>query len=331
MLNMKRYALVILTLLYTSCSLIDDDLSVCGVDCYVTYDMRMQVNIEAVIEAELASVDDAPIAVALGKWLEPVFSGFAHDLNMLFYDQDKDHLQHAMQKIVDSKSASYTVYVPRGNYFHVAMVNSADNVNVSVEDTAYVSYVSLIQHAQDTLPSYNTTIYTGRTPILLTDSSTQSHHVNLYMTTCAVALIVEPDEQVQDMQVLVSGSASGFRIQDSVYTYTRAALIRMDKVSEQCYAAVTLPSRDAPSGSTPARRQAQDAAKLWQLRAYSTLSDGSVTETLIDMHSPLEAGTLQLIRVRQAEDGSLQPMQNIDASVNVTLDWNDGGSHDIDL
>lgn len=329
---MKRYALVILTILYTSCSLIDDDLSVCGVDCYVTYDVRMQVNVEAVIEAELATVDDAGAAAALSKWAEPVFSGFAHDLNMLFYDQDQDILQHSMQKIVDSTSASYTVYVPRGNYYHVAMVNSADNVNISVEDTAHVSYISLIQHAQDTLPSYNTTIYTGRTPILLTDSSEQSHHVNLYMATCAVALIVEPDAQVQDMQVLVSGIASGFRIQDSVYTYTRPALIRMDKISEQCYAAVTLPSPDAPSGSAPARRHAQDAApELWQIRAYTTLSDGSVTETLIDMHSPLAAGTLQLIRVRQAEDGSLQPMQNIDASVNVTLDWNDGGSHIIDL
>lgn len=301
-------------------------------DCYLTYDMRMQLNVQAVIETELATVDDAPVADALGKWLEPVFSGYAHDLNMLFYDQEQDNLQHVLQKIVDNTSASYTVYVRPGDYFHVATVNTADNVNIAVTDTAHSAYISLSQRLMDTLPSYHTAIYTGRTPILTSDTSVHTHHVNLYMATCALALIVEPHDEMLNMNVLIGGTASGFDIRDSIYTYTRPALIRMDKITPQCYAVVAMPSPDAPFPTAPVRRQVQNTGSgLWQMRAYTTMPDGSITETLIDMHSPLEAGTFQLIRVKQLQDGSLQPIRHIDANVSVTLDWNDGGSHDIDL
>ena len=331
---MKRYAFIIVSLLFSACSLIDDDLSVCGTDCYLSYDMRLDVNVEAVIEDKLSMVGDAPIADALRTWLAPTFSGFAHDLDMHFYSPDEeDALRQTRHEIVDATHATYTLYIPRADYMHVALVNTMDNENISVVGASHSATIALHQSNRDTLSSYNTAIYTARQSMLMSDTTTHTYHVNLYMVNSAVALIVDSDEkEMMDMKVLVSGTASEFSVRDSVYSFTHPSLIRMNQINKRCYAVVTMPSPDAASFSASARMPATGkGSHLWQLRAYTAMPDGTTTETLINVNSPLKAETLEIIRVKQMPDGSLQLVQNIEASVSVTLDWKDAGSHTIDL
>jgi len=254
---------------------------------------------------------------------------------MQFYSLDEqDLLRNSWHEIVDATHATYTLYIPREDYMHLALVNTMDNVNISVAGASHSATMNLLQNKTDTLPSYNTAIYSARQSMLMSDTTVHSYHVNLYMVTSAVTLIVDSDsDELRDMSVFVSGTASEFAVRDSVYAFTYPSLIRMEEVNTRCYAAVTMPSPDEASSSlAPARMPAAGkASHLWQLRAYTTMPDGTTTETLISLNSPLKAGTLEIIRVKQLPDGSIQPVQNIEASVSVTLDWKDAGSHTIDL
>lgn len=331
---MKRHLLIVLALIATSCSLIYDDLSVCGVDYDLTYEMRLVAEVDVVIDEKLSSLEDAPVAAALRQWLEPTFSGFAHDLDMRFYSKDEeDIIRHSWHEIVDAKHATYTLYIPREDYTHVAVVNTEDNVNVSLVGETHSSTMALYQKEMDTLPSYNTAIYTARKTMLMSDTTVLSYYVHLYMATCAVALVVDQDSsELADMNVLLSGTASGFNISDSVFTFAHPALIRAEQISRRCYAVIALPSQGGTPSLLPAYNPAQrNASSLWQLRAYTPLQDGTITETLLNIDSPLRAGTLEIIRVKQHKDGSLEPVANGDVGVSVTLDWSDGGTHVIDL
>ena len=317
-----------------ACTLIDDDLSVCGADYQITYEVKLVTDVETVIEDKLSSVGEEPIAAALRTWLEPTFSGYAHDLDMLFYSTgEEDQLRNSWHEIVDATSATYTLYIPREDYMHLAVVNTEDNTNIAVEGQNHASTLAIHQHSADTLPSYNTAIYTARLPINLSDSTVLSYHVHLYMVTCAVALIVDPDStDAAEMKVLMSGTASDFDIRDSVFTYAHPALIRMDEVNSRCYAVTAMPSREEAASPMPARMASNTkSSSLWQLRAYTALSDGTITETILDINSPLRAGALEIIRVKQHKDGSLEPVENTDVGVSVTLDWKDGGTHEIEL
>ena len=330
---MKRYLLFILASTIAACSIIDDDLSVCGVDYEISYEVRLVTDIDIVIENKLSSVADLPTANALRTWLEPTFSGFAHDLDMLFYSWGEDDLRHSWHEIVDARSASYTLYIPREDYMHLAVVNTEDNPNVRMDGMNHAASLAIHQEKSDTLPTYNTAIYSARMPITMSDSTILSYNVHLYMVTCAVALIVESDSvPATDMRVFLSGTASDFDIRDSLYTFAYSSLIRMDELSSRCYAVTAMPSPDAPAASMPALMQAQKNAKsLWQLRAYTPLNNGTITETILDIDSPLRAGTLEIIRVKQLPDGSLEPVENSNVGVSVTLDWKDGGTHAIEL
>ena len=331
---MKRFLIILSVMLLAACTLIDDDLSVCGVNYDITYDVKLVTDVEAVVENKLSSVNDEPVAEALRAWLAPFFSGYAHDLDMLFYSTDEaDVIRHSRHEIVDATSATYTLYIPREDYMHLSVVNTEDNTCITREGQNHASTLAIHQRRADTLSSYNTAIYTARLPINLSDSAVLSYHVHLYMVTCAVALIVEPDStEAAEMKVLMSGTASDFDIRDSVFTYAHPALIQMDEVNSRCYAVTAMPSREEAASPMPARMAANTkSSSLWQLRAYTALSNGTITETILDIDSPLRAGTLEIIRVKQHKDGSLEPIENTDVGVSVTLDWKDGGTHEIEL
>ena len=75
-----------------------------------------------------------------------------------------------------------------------------------------------------------------------------------------------------------------------------------------------------------------DASKvhLWQIRAYVTLPDGTVTESILYIDRPLQAAQLRIIKARLKSDGSLQP-ESQEVGVSVTLDWKQGGTYEPEL
>ena len=327
--------MLVWTLISAGCRLIDDDLSVCGTetDYLVSYQVRLTTQINMTIDEKLSSEVEKPIAVALKKWSEPIFSGQAHDLDMRFYSLDgTDELKHHQYEIIDATQKSYTLTIPRQDYLHLAVVNMKDNKSVSLMGGQYASSMSVNQLDLDTLPSHSTAVYTARLPMHMTENENLSFDVHLYMVSCALALVVQDSTFLSTPvieQVTISGTASGFNVKDSVYTFAWPSVIRSEKVTEQCYAAVVLPSRDSLPSSVPAKKSPADTdTGLWQLTAHTRRTDGTITETKLSFNTPLKAGTMEIIKVYLKDDGSLGTT-DAEVGVTVTLDWKSGTTQEL--
>lgn len=331
----KRIVIFVAMLMFAGCGLIDDDLSVCGIDCRIDYEMRLVMDIHLAIETELYAEEDQPLADALEKWLEPVFTATTNDVELCFYsDDESDELREHSTQQVNTRRSSFTFYLPRENYMHLAAVNANKSGSVLTLGNDHSATMRLATADADTLPSQPAAIYTARCPIVINDQETQTFEVSLYTASSAVALVLNSAAlQMQSIEVLLGGTASGFAIKDSVFSYSHQPLVRLEQVVKQCYAAVSLPSRDSLPASAPERTQVRqaDADALWQLIVHVTLPDGKVTETMLSISDPLRAGEVEIIRCAVQDDGSLLPVGKPGVGASITLDWKSGGDHEIDI
>ena len=334
---MKRLACIVsIFALFVGCSLIDDDLSVCGEDYVINYEMRLITDMQMTINEELTLEIEESMAVALKNWLAPISSGRAHDLNVNFYSLDeRDILRHHWEDVIDATQKSYTLTIPREDYMHLAVVNIAQNSNVSLSGEQHASTMRLEQRVGDTLLSQETAIYTARQPMRMAqDTTIDKFDVHLYMVNSVVALVIDTMGVIPPkMDVILSGTATGFNVQDSTFTFEHPSIIRATRLMDQCYAVVAWPSKgkDERLQVRGYRLQENVEETYWELRSYVTLPSGKVTETKFSIHKPLEAGALEIIRVNMNDDGSLEPISNPEVGAAVTLDWKDGGTHEIEI
>lgn len=331
-LSMKRQLFILLGLLFAGCSVIYDDLSVCGTDYYLYYEVKLVTDVDMVIDEKLSKVDEQPIADTLRKWLDPIFSGLAHDLDMNFYSMDgRDTLLEDRHEIIDAKEKTYTLYIPRKNYMHLALVNTAENDNISVSGETNSKKLRVEQRRADTLAPHPTAVYSARLPMEMKEEGNESFYVHLYMVSSAVALVVEQSALANpNMRVVLQGTATGFDVCDSTFTFANPSVIRTERLTDRCYATVSLPS-PSPSQSQGAPLRVKQADSYWQLRTYVTLPDNTITETTLTVDYPLLAGALEIIKVEIHDDGSVVPLENTHVGASVTLDWKGGGSHTIDI
>ena len=61
----------------TSCSMIDEDMSDCGVDNDIDYSLKLVTNITTELSTELSTVQEQPVAEALANDLSGIFSDYA--------------------------------------------------------------------------------------------------------------------------------------------------------------------------------------------------------------------------------------------------------------
>ena len=336
--NIKQYILLLfLTVVSAGCRLIDDDLSVCGEEYNLNYEMRLVTEIKLTIEEKLSAETDKPLAEALKKWCDPIFSGYANDLEMDFYSLDgRDELRHHFSEIVNGKQKTFTLTIPLEDYQHLAVVNVAGNNSMTLSGTQHAATMHLEEVESDTIESHATSVYSARLPLMLQNIKQDTKFdVHLYMVSCAVALAVSDSSKNTHpvlSKMLVTGTATGFNVNDSTYSYNRPRVVRAEKVIDRCYAALLLPSRDSLEiAAAPDRAESMKADdSLWQIKAYTQLPDGKVTETVLSIKHPLKASTLEIIKVSLKDDGSLVPEQESEVSVSVTLDWKEGNQFDID-
>ena len=85
-----------------------------------------------------------------------------------------------------------------------------------------------------------------------------------------------------------------------------------------CLAAVGMPTRDD---------------QPWTVTHTATLTGNKHTTTTLTLEEPLKAGSLRVIKLWMDKNGELRPEADSEKEVGitVTLDWKDGGEHDIDL
>jgi hypothetical protein len=68
----------------------------------------------------------------------------------------------------------------------------------------------------------------------------------------------------------------------------------------------------------------------WQFLVYVTREDGTITESVLNVRKKQSAGELKIINAYMSDDGSVQT-DNQEVGVSVTLNWKEGGEHDIDI
>ena len=334
--------------------MIDEDQSDCGVQAEVNYELRLVTNINTEIETKLTTKTDLQIAELLRDYLSDVFTDFAHDVDLSFYDTSGDsvRLQHD-EHFMDANQASYTLNLPMREYMHLAAANILDNELVNLTNDEHCHPSMLRQVARDTIDSHDTGLFTARLPMNVLEGVDQDFRVRLYMANCAACLVIDPRGfDTEDIKVFATGFATGFHICDSAFVFpekspivTTTKLKPKDGSEEVGYCCVTFPSRE-PSlrGGTrtvieteePFIAQPGDET-LWEFRVYipqkapdGTRSAGPITESILQIKEPQRAGEVTIMKVYVGEDANIVS-ESQDVAVSVTLDWKPGKTYRPDL
>lgn len=329
-----------------ACSSIDDDRSDCPTDeqqFQMDYELRLITNMTTELHTQLGMETNVQLAADLRNHLSGIFTDFAHDVDLSFYDTANDslRLQHD-RHIMDANQQSYALNLPMRQYMHLAVANVVDNavVGLTNDDRCHPSQLEAV--AADTLPSHTTGLFTARLPMDVREGIDQSFHVRLYMANCAAALVIDPrGYDVSSLRVYTTGFASRFNICDSTYTFaSQPPIVCTSKVAttgsnEVCFVSVNFPSREQKATRSIIETTEPFIVKdgddtLWQIRTYITNADGKVTETKLNLRQPLRAGQLKIIKGFVTDDGAVHTNDNT-VGVSVTLDWNSGENHDITL
>ena len=320
-----------LTLLVSlaACSTIDEDMSDCGEDVEMEYELQLITNIETELQTQLTIGKEVFVADALSSYLAKIFTGVAHDIDLSFYDVTSEaHLRYHKSDVINDSVKSYSLFLPVQKYRNLALANLLNNSVVSVVGGDQSSTLALVQKSGEIIESHETGIFTARTDLEMLEGEDQTFHADLYMVNSATVLVLENTEgvDVKDIQVYATGFATGFNVNDSTYTFVdNPPLVHAKSVDTGaddmlCFCTINFPSRDKAEGDEP----------LWQYVVYVTLADGSVTKSVLEMEEPLKAGEIKVVKARLQIDGSLQPVST-EVGVSVTLDWKQGGSYESEM
>ena len=342
---LSLFHLFTLSLLLSSCSVIDEDQSDCDFT-RIEYDLTLVTNITTEIETKLETQLNTQLEMELGvqlkEFLSDIFTDYAHDVNLSFYDTHGDslRLQHD-EHIMDANQASYTLNLPKREYMHLAAANLVDNDLVDLVDDERCHRSVLYQDQPDTIPSHTTGLFTARQKMEVLEGIDQNFSVHLYMANCAAALVLDTQGyDISGMQVYTTGFATRFLICDSTFVYPRRSpIVRTTKIAKSedsqavAFCSVNFPSR-APSKTRtviettePFIAQPGDEV-LWEFRVYvpspnGTRQNPTITETKLQIKEDLKAGQLTIVKGHVGPNGVIIP-DTPEVGTSVTLDWKEG-------
>ena len=315
-------------LAFTACSSLDDDLSDCGASYQMNYQLTLVTNISTELNTQLTTTVDMTMNASLRTLLKDIFRDIAHDVDLSFYDTHGDSLRlRHDQDIIDDNQTSYTIYLPMREYMHLAVANIAENNLVALENDEKCSTSRLVTPgltgSNDTISSHTTGLFTAREPMEVLEGVNQAFYVHLDMANSAATLVIDTRGRSADsIKVFSTGFATGFEIQDSVYTFSaKPPMIRTTSVSDPAsgqtaFCSVTFPSKEpattAPSPTMPAAPKApvETAAAPVETAAAPVETAAAATRTVIDTDEPFisepDSKTLWEFRVYVTQpDGSV--------------------------
>ena len=339
--------LVFRAVVFTGCSLVDEDFGDCGEDFKLNYELQLVTNMRTEIQTVFDLQADLQLATSLQEHFEEVFTDHAHDVDLSFYDTTMplERLEH-MEVEMDASHSSYILNLPGRDYMHLCAANLAAEPFVSLRDDQRCASARLVQipEVKDTLSPHTTGIFTARKHLLLDKTKDQFIEVNLYMVNAATALVLDVEDapSVKDIKVFLNGFADGFSIADSTYSFNSDYIVRTVMLpavpgsAELCFTSCHFPSKDVDSSikgvidtDEPFISEESEEA-LWQWRVYATLEDNTITESILYVHAPLRAGQLKVVKGRIHADGAASTDDRL-VGVSVCLDWQPGMEHDIPL
>lgn len=336
-----------------SCSIIDDDLSDCGAEAELSYELRLVTNMTTELQTQLTTETDMRLAQDLRNHLSEIFTDFAHDVDLSFYDTQGDslRLQHD-QHIMNANQAFYTLYLPMRQYMHLAVANIQNNPLVSLvgDERCHQStllgegYDTTATSTPDTINSHTTGIFTARQPMEVLEGVNQTFNVHLYMANCAATLIIDTvGSNIRDIRTYTTGFATAFNMADSTYSFSptspivRAEEVRTDSPLDlMCFCSVNFPSPEVPLTRTiiettePFISPSQEDA-LWEFQVYATTANGDITESKLFVKTPLRAGQLKVVKAKVSNNGTLTTDNTTEVGVSVALNWKPGGTYEPDF
>ena len=247
--------------------MIDDDLSECGEELVIDYQLQLRTELSTQLQTELSEVSDSLLRESLKEWLLPVFTDKAKDINLHFFNKETDILRRRIQDVINASQTSYTLKLPKENYMHLALANIADNNQMSLADRDHSTTMCLNLPKSSSLKSMNTGVFTARLDMTVDDNS-KHFDVYLYMVNAAVALVIDTTacDSLVSMEGTLNDVACGFSMRDSTFSYATPCAFRFENVpirraagasamqgrvkaeddpaTTACLATVGMPSRD---------------------------------------------------------------------------------------
>ena len=228
--------------------MIDENLDDCGEQTKINYELQLITNISTEIHTQLNTETDEFFAGVLRNHLSNIFTDFAKDVNLSFYGVTGDStLLYHDKHIMNDSEHSYTLFIPRRKYMHLALANIEDNSVVKQMNSDNCHMASLHQVAADTIESQNTGLFTAREMMEMVEGIDQTFNVRLYMANCSAVLMINPQgHDISNMRVFTTGFATAFYIADSLYEYKKPAPIvrtsRIETAETVSYTHLTLPT-----------------------------------------------------------------------------------------
>ena len=337
--------------LLNACSLVDEDTRDCEIDYKMDYELQLVTNLTTELQTQLSLAADVSVSTALEAQMRTIFTDYAHDVDLSFYDVAGDSLRlHHESHIMDAAETSYALFIPVRKYMHLAVANIENNPIVQLQEGEKCHEANFHQVVQDTLDCHTTGLFSARLLMDVREGIDQQFNVSLYMANCATAIVLDTlGSGIKDARVFMSGFATGFNLADSTYRFDYTPIIRPMKVDVKddpraplCFASVNFPSRDITEGTKtvidgddPFISEGAENA-LWYIRVYCQLKDGKTTETILGVHRPLRPGQFDVTRARVRNDGAADPITpdgetDPTVGVSVTLDWTPGIVIDVPL
>ena len=302
-------------------SCIDEDMSKCGKDYKIKYNLRLNTQIHTLIDIDLNTTEERHIANRLKQELGTVFTDHALDNDLSFFIGKVLYRHEA--NIMNANSVSYTIYLPRNDYQNLSLANTGSAKNVKITGANDCKALALEQEQKDTINSHNIGLFTSRLSI---DENDFEHDLQttLYMANSSAVVVIDQSKvQPTELWGFVEGMATQFQVNDSTYSSSLNTMVKAKRINQD-FITNSIPTHDALyTVCFPSIKQE------WRYHVIAKVND-KYTETIFTMNEPLKAGKLKIIKTRLKEDGSLST-SNTAVGVSVKLDWKPGGSHDVEI
>ncbi len=306
-------------------SCIDEDLSKCGYDYTISYEVHTRTNLSSTLAAQLEQSEETAIKDKLAEALSPVFNDQVTDLQLSFFDPAQATLAHYEDHIINARQSAFTIYLPVAEYRHHALANQQTETLVTQEQHDSHLTHRLVSERPDTIAPHTLGVFSGRLS-MVTEEREQGFHVDLYMINCATALVIDlAGLQPDDIQVYASGFADRFMVNDSLYATDATHIVRtrrvVDGAGREAYYAAHFPSELMINGR---------ASGAWQMEGVIKMPGEGYVRTVLTVDTPMEADEVRVIKARLKDDGTLVT-DAADVGVSVSLDWKPGGNYDIEM
>ena len=341
---LARIVLPAVALLATAvggCALLDEQLEDCKETLKITYRLRLVTNVQDQVEARLSDKRDEALRRALEGHIAGIFTEYARDVDLSFYDTDEagQRVEHRTA-VMNADQATYEIELPARDYHHLSLANVASEPHVRLTGDELRDESSVVQATSDILPSQSLGLFSARMPLTVHRDESETFDVNLYMLNSAVALVMHRDScDYVSASFEILDLADSFCVSDSLYTFAKSSRVQSQeipvdttgtvhwKVEPALFCGVGFPSRDASQTKA-------DEETVWRGAVNVTLQDGTTTRTEISVATPLEAGRLVILRGWLHADGGYEPEPVPDliiSGLSIALGWREGTIHEPEL